>query len=143
MAPNDLSPLSPVKRLTRLALPLMAALTLAAATTWAEEENSCNAAQGKRVFNKCQACHSTEAGVQLMGPSLASIWGQEAGSANQYSFSAAMKEATFVWNDITLDAFLKQPSAFIPGTSMPFGGIKRESDRQAVICYLKEISSAQ
>ena len=37
-------------------------------------------AKGKRVFNKCRACHSVAVGVSKIGPSLNSIIGRTAGS---------------------------------------------------------------
>lgn len=35
-----------------------------------------------------------------------------------------------------LNAFLKNPQGFIPGTVMPFGGIQNAGERAALVCYL-------
>lgn len=96
-------------------------------------------AAGEKVFHKCQACHSSEAGVNKVGPSLAGVVGRKAGSLADYNFSAAMKQATVVWDEASLDAFLSGPSKFVPGTKMSFVGLKQAEDRAAVIAYLKAV----
>ena len=49
-----------------------------------------------------------------------------------------MKNSDIIWNDDTLDNFLKAPREYIEGTRMTFAGIKKDSDREALIAYLKE-----
>ncbi len=91
---------------------------------------------GKKQFNKCVACHSLEPGVHMMGPSLAGLMGREAGSLEGFLYSPAVEESTLVWDQETLSAFLENPQKTIPGNSMPFGGIKKAGQRQALIDYL-------
>ena len=55
--------------------------------------NGGDAAAGRLVFRKCQACHSMEPGKTILGPSLAGILGRKAGSDPSYSYSPAMKQA--------------------------------------------------
>ena len=97
----------------------------------------CDTAAGKKQFNKCAACHSMEAGTQMMGPSLHGLMGREVGSLPGFMFSPAMEEADFVWSESTLSAFLEKPMQYVPGTVMPFGGIRKEEQRAALVCYLK------
>jgi cytochrome c len=52
-------------------------------------------------------------------------------------YSPAMEGADFTWSDETLSAFLENPMQYLPGTTMPFGGIKKPEQRQALNCYLK------
>ena len=92
---------------------------------------------GEKVFRKCQACHSIEAGVNKVGPSLAGVIGRKAGSVIGYNYSSAMKQVTFVWDESTLDTFLSSPAKSVPGTKMTFVGLKQPEDRAAVIAYLK------
>tara|TARA_Y100000780_G_C13322349_1_gene278195 strand:+ start:122 stop:490 length:369 start_codon:yes stop_codon:yes gene_type:complete len=91
---------------------------------------------GKKVFIKCIACHSLT--QNRVGPSLGSIFDRKAGSAEEFKYSDAMKNSDIIWNDDTLDNFLKNPREYIEGTRMTFAGIKKDSDREALIAYLKE-----
>ena len=63
--------------------------------------------------------------------------GRKAGSLAGYQYSPAMAKQDFLWTDATLDAWLTQPSAVVPGTSMAFAGLPKSSDRAAIISYLK------
>ena len=115
---------------------LGAALALTAPTIVLAD---CDAEAGKKQYNKCAACHSTEPGVQLMGPSLHGLIGREVGSAEDFTYSLAMEEADFTWSAQTLDAFLASPSSEVPGTSMPFGGIRKPDQRAALVCYIESL----
>src|SRR5262249_44162792 len=46
-----------------------------------------DAAAGRQVFRKCQACHSMEPGKNMLGPSLAGLLGRKAGSESGYNYS--------------------------------------------------------
>lgn len=96
----------------------------------------CPASRGEEIFQKCTACHSRQAGKHLMGPSLHGLSGRPAGQIEGFLFSNALRDSAVVWSGATLDEFLKNPQAFIPGTVMPFGGIQNDSDRAALVCYL-------
>jgi nitrite reductase (NO-forming) len=93
-------------------------------------------AAGRQTFRKCQACHSLQAGKNLVGPSLAEVFGRKAGSLPNYTYSTAMKNADIVWNEKTLDAYLADPQKFVPGNKMPFPGLKTEHDRTDIIAYI-------
>jgi nitrite reductase (NO-forming) len=102
-----------------------------------------NAAAGRLVFRKCQACHSIEAGKALLGPSLAGIVGRKAGAEASYNYSPAMKQANIVWDAKTLDAYLADSQKVVPGNKMPFPGLKTEQDRADVIAYFAGAGGAQ
>ena len=95
-----------------------------------------DAASGRLVFRKCQACHSIESGKNMLGPSLAGIIGRKAGTEAGYNYSPAMKSADIVWNPQTLDQYLTDPAKVVPGNKMPFPGLKTDHDRADVIAYL-------
>jgi len=97
----------------------------------------CDIEAGKKVFNKCAACHSLEPGQHMMGPSLSGLMGRQVGTAEGFLYSPAMEDADFTWNDETLSAFLESPMQYLPGTTMPFGGLKKAEQREALNCYLK------
>jgi cytochrome c len=100
-----------------------------------------DATRGATVFQACMACHSTIPGAQMTGPSLASAWGRKAGTVAGFArYSDAMRRADVVWNDGTLDRWLSNPEAFIPGTSMTFPGLRENQARLDVIAYLHAVS---
>ena len=97
-----------------------------------------DAAAGQKVFTKCAACHSTAAGQNKIGPSLADVLGRKSGTEPGYSYSAAMKSANITWDDASLDKFLTSPGGFVHGTKM-FLSIPSSTDRQNVIAYLETL----
>lgn len=94
--------------------------------------------RGAKAFGACVACHSLEPHLNLTGPSLAGLWGKKAGSVSDFvRYSSALKEQAFLWDDVSLNAWLKEPQAFVPGTSMPFRGIDDATVRSDLIAFLK------
>lgn len=98
-----------------------------------------DAEAGKAVFNKCRACHSTDAGKNMVGPSLHGVVGRKAGSVEGFNYSDAMKNSGKTWDDAALDAYITDPKAAIPGNKMVFVGIKDEADRKNLIAFLKTV----
>lgn len=99
-----------------------------------------DAAAGKKVYNKCKACHALEEGKNRVGPSLYNIVGRTAGSIEGFKYSKAMKESGLTWDEETLAKFLAKPKALVPGTRMAFPGLRKEGDLENVIAYLKSAS---
>ena len=97
----------------------------------------CDIEARKNVFNKCAACHSLEPGQHMMGPSRHGLMDRQVGTAEGFLYSPAMEEADFSWSEETLSAFLESPMQYLPGTTMPFGGLKKPEQRDALNCYLK------
>ncbi len=100
-----------------------------------------DAAKGKQIFARCQACHSVEAGTNKLGPSLHGVVGRASGTLEGFNYSDAMKNAHLTWDDATLDKYLAGPKALVPGTKMVFPGLPKEEDRLNVIAYLKQASA--
>ena len=96
-----------------------------------------NANKGKRVFNKCKACHALKAGKNKVGPSLHGIMGRKAGMVTKFKYSKAMKNSGLTWDEETLRKYLKKPRSFLKGTRMAFAGIKKDKDMDNLIAYLK------
>ena len=93
---------------------------------------------GEALFKKnCTICHTTEAGKNKIGPSLAGIVGRKAGSVPDYTYSQANKNSGVTWDEATLDTYLSAPTQFMHGTKMVFAGLKNPDDRKAVIAFLK------
>lgn len=95
--------------------------------------------KGKIAFLRCRSCHTLEKdGAHLTGPNLNGFFGASAGSKEGYFFSDALIEKGIIWNEETLDAWIENPSAYIPGNRMVFAGLRKPEDRAALIAYLAE-----
>lgn len=126
-----------MRKLLLLALALTAIAPLMVGAVQAAD-----AKKGKKVFNKCKACHSLVAGKKKIGPSLNGLFGRKAGTVKGFKYSKAMIKAGndkgVAWNDETLDKYLTKPKKFVPKTKMVFSGLKKKAQRDDLIAYLKE-----
>ncbi len=116
-------------------LPGVATLVAVPATAAGDAE------RGEREFQRCYACHSVKEGeTDLTGPNLKSVIGRKAASLEGFAYSPAMRgkgAAGLVWTERTLDVYLMDPEAMVPGTVMIFNGLPDPRDRADVIAYLK------
>ncbi|HET7714823.1 MAG TPA: multicopper oxidase domain-containing protein, partial [Bauldia sp.] len=96
---------------------------------------------GMQVYRKCQACHALEPGKNRLGPTLAGVMGRKAGAVEGFAYSQAMLDSGLVWDEATLDAYLKDPQHVVPGNRMPFPGLKTDNQRREVIAYLASAST--
>jgi cytochrome c len=108
-----------------------------------------DAAKGKKVFNKCKACHSPVPGVNRIGPSLFGIVDRQCGTVPKARYSsvykAACAKASFAWNEENLEQYLTDPSKYLSGVA----GTKKRStmtlklskpkDRADIIAYLRTL----
>jgi cytochrome c len=96
-------------------------------------------ARGERMYRACVACHSLEPNRNMTGPSLAEIWSRKAGSLASFPrYSPALKSSGIIWNDDTLDEWIKDPQHFIPGNTMTFAGMKDRRQRADLLAFLKD-----
>ena len=102
-----------------------------------EPYKSANFNAGKRTFNLCQSCHTlNEGGQNLVGPNLYGIFGTPIGSVEGFNYSRAVQGSDIVWTPEILAQWLESPRNFLPGNNMSFAGVRRPSDRTAVIAYI-------
>ncbi len=98
---------------------------------------------GEKVFKKCKACHQVGEGAKnRVGPMLNGIFGREFASIDGFKYSKvfiAAAEEGRIWDDGTMAEFLSQPRKYMKGTKMSFAGLKKDSDVDAVIAYLKSV----
>ncbi len=74
-----------------------------------------------------------------MGPDLYGIVGAKSFSVPGFAYSDAVKsKAGQPWTAAALDAWLKAPMAFAPGTHMAYPGIKNDQTRADMIAYLNQ-----
>lgn len=118
--------------------PGLYAIVLGCALALASGAVAADAAKGKKVFNKCKACHSLKAGKKKIGPDLAKLFGRKAGAVKGYRYSKAMKKSGITWDEKSLDKYLTKPRKFLKGTKMMFPGLKKKADRDNLIAFLKE-----
>lgn len=99
-----------------------------------------NAERGAKAFRSCAACHSLRPDGNMTGPTLVGIWGRKAGGLVSYDrYSAALKASGITWDATTLDAWLKNPAAFIPDNWMTFAGIPDAGTRADLVAFLHAI----
>jgi cytochrome c len=118
----------------RYALTIAAALlSLTTAQTMAQD-----AAAGEKVFMKCRACHQIgPTAKNSVGPALNGLVGRQAGTYENYNYSAANKNSGLTWDEATLAEYLKNPRAKVPGTKMAFAGLTSDTEIANVIAFLK------
>jgi cytochrome c len=94
--------------------------------------------KGARAYHVCYNCHSLEPGVHLTGPSLANLWVRKAGSVEGFGrYSEALRSAEIAWTAETLDAWLKDPQALVPGNTMILGKVEHNGVRKNLIAFLE------
>ena len=106
---------------------LALAAVLATPAAYASDTNG-DAVNGKALFENsgCPACHGvTKEDNAKVGPNLVGVVGRKAGTTQSLlGPSENMKKYGVIWSAETLDEFLLNPSAKVPGTAM--AGILRE-----------------
>lgn len=99
---------------------------------------------GEKIFYKCGACHATARGVNTIGPSLWGVVGSRPGQAPGFGYSTGMRKFAAegaVWDETTLDEFIRRPPRLVRGTTMPFSGIRDPKDRRDLIAYLRRLGT--
>ena len=94
---------------------------------------------GKKIFKKCAACHSINAGGgNKIGPKLWNVMFRPVGAISDYKYSKALTDYGKEWSWEEMNGFLIKPSKWIKGNKMGFAGLKSEKDRASVILYLNQ-----
>ncbi len=101
----------------------------------AKSSASGNMAHGATIYHECMICHSLDRNG--IGPRHQGVFGRKAGSVPDYNYTAALKGSNIVWNETTLDQWLANPQALVPGTKMMYS-LDNAQDRADVIAFLRE-----
>ena len=116
----------------RLVLPSACAVLLAAQAFFS---HAGDAARGQQLYeSRCIGCHSIDA--NRVGPAHRGVFGRKAGAVKGYDYSPALKSSRLTWNERTLDHWLTDPEAAIPGQKMSFS-VSDAADRADIIAYLR------
>jgi cytochrome c len=114
-----------------------AALAAAAASAGtAPSPHAGDVAHGRVIYQICMGCHSVD--EDDVGPRHRGVVGRLAGTVPGYAYSPALKSSHIVWNRDTLDRWLANPQALVPGAKM-FFAMPGAQDRADVIAYLAEL----
>jgi cytochrome c len=114
-----------------------AALAAAAASAGtAPSPHAGDVAHGRVIYQICMGCHSVD--EDDVGPRHRGVVGRLAGTVPGYAYSPALKSSHIVWNRDTLDRWLTNPQALVPGAKM-FFAMPSARDRADVIAYLAEL----
>lgn len=101
-----------------------------------------NATSGADVFKQCTICHAIGPGAQnKIGPELNGLDGRHSGSVPNFDYSDANKNSGVVWNEATFKQYIANPQAMIPGTKMPFGGLKDPQQVNDLWAYIKQFNA--
>jgi cytochrome c len=97
--------------------------------------------RGRAVATPCWTCHDLAGTVRKVGPSLLGVYGRRSGQAPGFkAASPALLEASIVWDDRSLAAFLRDPGGFVPGTSMVSPGVRDAAALQDLLFYLRHVT---
>lgn len=95
--------------------------------------------EGTMAYEPCIRCHDIiEENGSPLAPRIAGIVGRRVAANPDFEFSEALKRAGGRWTEERLDAFLRSPSEFAPGTTMVFPGIADNATRRALIEFLRK-----
>lgn len=98
-----------------------------------------DATRGESLYEaRCGACHSLD--DNRVGPKHRGVFGRRAGSVAQFEYSPALKRSKVVWKRSTLDRWLANPEALIPGQRMGYQ-VPDAQDRADLIAYLQRASA--
>ena len=118
----------------------LAAATVIAATLSAAPAGAQDVASGKDLFeHRCNFCHYAVPGKDYVGPSLFGVFGRHIGRKPGYHYSKAGLAADLVFDEATLDRWITSPRGVVPGTKMPYQGVKTPEHRADIIAYLKTL----
>lgn len=100
-----------------------------------------DAEAGARVFRMCMPCHFAEKGAgPKIGPALWDVVGRDKAGDEAFTYSAALRAKDGTWTYDELAAFLRNPRAFAPGTSMAFAGLSDPRRLADLLAYLRTLS---
>jgi cytochrome c len=99
--------------------------------------DSVPANRGREIFEKrCTGCHSLD--NLKVGPALRGVYGRRSGADPRFPYSDALAKARLTWDDATLQRWLADPDAVVPGNDMSFR-LDNADERAAIVEYLKQL----
>lgn len=87
----------------------------------------------------CAQCHSFVANDHASAPSLARVYGSDIASTSFGNYSSGLEQRSGRWTREALLAFIDDPQAFAPGTTMPDPAIDDPRTREELVNMLDEM----
>jgi len=104
---------------TRFLLVLVLVAGAAGASELDDRAAGANLKPGQLFYMHCKTCHDLEAGLpHRVGPNLSGVLGRKAGAAAGFKYSDVLAKSGVVRDRETLDAWIRQPAALVPGNAM-------------------------
>lgn len=90
--------------------------------------------EAKALYGRrCGGCHSLDR--NRVGPRHANIIGRQAGTVPGYAYSRALQQSKIVWDADTLNKWLTNPEALVPGQKMGYR-LGNAQERLEIIAFL-------
>ena len=124
------------QRLPTLSTTLLVSAAVLGGLAGAAELPAGDPGRGKALYQACTSCHSVD--ENDVGPRHRGVVGRPAGSLADYNYSAALKASGLIWDPPTLDRWLTNPQALVPGTKM-FFQLADAQQRADIIAYLQQL----
>ena len=95
---------------------------------------------GERSAAICKSCHTFDKGGRNgVGPNLWGMLGRDIASKEEFRYSAALTALDGSWTRNELDAYIKAPLTYAPGTTMAIG-VANDKQRADIIEYLATLN---
>jgi cytochrome c len=117
-------------------------LTLALLAGCILTASAADAQRGQALYQaRCAACHSPD--FNGLGPAHRGVFGRTAGTATGFAaYSPALKRSGLVWNESTLNKWLADPEALVPGQAMGVS-VPDTAERADLIAYLQSLKAKE
>ena len=93
-----------------------------------------DSARGKALYeSRCTACHSLD--HSRIGPAHRGVFGRHVAQVGGFDYSLALKRSSVIWTAQSLDRWLANPEAFIPGQRMGYS-VPDPQERADIIAFL-------
>jgi len=93
------------------------------------------------AISSCGECHSFDMHDHELAPGLGAVFGSAIGSTRYAYYSDSFRSRSGVWTADELTKFLRDPQAYVPGTSMPDSGIEDQFVLDGIVEILQKIKT--
>jgi glucose/arabinose dehydrogenase len=123
-------------------LPALVALSLMGSVVHAADAPPSSTERGRMLFQQaCALCHAAGPGMPGgQGPSLVGVTGRRAAAVANFPYTPALTASGLTWDASTLDRYMANPTATVPGTNMVVQ-VANADDRREIIAFLATVTA--